>query len=97
MIPPLLGWEPRAGVPRDPVPERALLALELTALVARLDPVGDFEAGTSLRWGGLVVGGVGVSLGGGVGVGSLVFLSALLYILFVLLWLGISISKVLLC
>jgi hypothetical protein len=90
MIPPLLGWEPRAGVPRDPVPERALLALELAALVARLDPVGDFEAGTSLRWGGLVV-------GGGVGVGSLDFLSALPYILFVLLWVRYFDLKVLLC
>lgn len=51
MIAALLGGELGARIGRDPVAERALLALELARLVAGLDPVGHFEAGGSLSSG----------------------------------------------
>jgi hypothetical protein len=41
MVPPLLGRELGPGLLGDEVAERALLALELARLVARLHPVGD--------------------------------------------------------
>ena len=59
MIAALLRRELGAGLTRDPVTERALLALELARAVAGLDPVGDLSGGG----GG---GGVVCLLGGGV-------------------------------
>lgn len=44
----LLGGELGGGVPRDPVPEGADLALELAGRVAGLDPVGDAALGRSV-------------------------------------------------
>ncbi len=45
MVAAFLGRELGAGLGRDPVPERADLALELAARVAGLDPVGDLAGG----------------------------------------------------
>ena len=47
VIPPLLGRELGTALPRDPVAERADLALELARRVAGLDPVG-YLAGAGL-------------------------------------------------
>lgn len=43
MIPPLLGRKLRTRLPRDPVPEDGLAALELARLVVWMHPVGDFQ------------------------------------------------------
>lgn len=45
VVPPLFRGELGAGLPRDEVAERALLALELARLVAGLDPVRDLGLG----------------------------------------------------
>lgn len=52
----LLGRVLGAGLARDPVAERADLALELARLVAGRDPIGDFGSGAGL-WQNRVSGG----------------------------------------
>ena len=54
----LLRRELGAGLTRDPVAERALLALELARGVAGLDPVGDLSGGGGGGVGGLEVAGL---------------------------------------
>lgn len=51
MVATLFNGEFGAGFLGDPVAERAGLALELARLVAGLDPVCDFEAGSGLSVG----------------------------------------------
>ena len=48
MVPALLWRKLRAGVPRDPVPENRLLALELARFVIGVHPVSDLAAVSGL-------------------------------------------------
>lgn len=48
MITALLRRELRARVPRDPIPEDGLLALELARLVVGVYPVSDLATGSGL-------------------------------------------------
>ena len=49
MVSTLLGREFCSPLPGDPIPEHALLALELSRLVLRVDPIGNLLLSRRLR------------------------------------------------